>query len=1167
MNCPACDQPNRDDAGFCDSCGQDLRAGRVDPREYTPAHLAKKILQDRAKLQGERRTVTVLYADAVGSTAMAEHLDPEETFRIMQGAVACMADAVHQCEGIITQFRGDGVMALFGAPIAHENAAHRAVAAALAMQRRIEEYAEGVEREHGAVLRFRVGLNTGLVVVGAISDNLSMDYTAMGDTVNLAARMEQVAQPGTVYLSDSTYRAVRDYVECEQMGPFEVKGKSQPVLAYRAIREMPNRSRLEVAASRGLTPFVGRDEELAKLGRSIEQVKQGKGQVVFLSGEAGIGKSRLLLEFRRSLGDDVAWLEGRCLSYGACEPYLPLIDIVRGVHGITAGDDEATIQARIASSTADWSDRSRATLPYLRYLLNVSPGDPSVAAVAPEERGVHIRDALRAVLFEESHRRPLVVVIEDLHWIDESSNATLFGLFGTVAFTPVLMLLTHRPGGPRFVGARASVLEAEALVPARSLGNPEFYRHVDLNQLSTEVSGALAGGVMGAALPQEIRELIIGKAEGNPFFVEEISRSFLESGVVERSNGGYALRKSPDEVRIPDTVEEVLLARIDRLPQEPRQTVQLASVIGREFGVRLLERIADPQSRLDAALAELKDLEFIFETAYVPEFSYAFKHTLTGEVAYATLLHERRRTLHRAVAASMEELYANRLAEHYEMLAHHYFEGEVWERALDYLEKAGDKAFAVYANQRAADSYAKALAICERLGDTGIRKVAGLSQKRFYANFMLRHHVEALEDADRWRAAAARLGDPAWEGQALVNRGYTEHFHQSFEGGVAALEAALALANAKDLDAVRLPANSFLIASYYDCHRMDDARRVLQTAVEIAERMQSSLPTVAGSAAGTVVNARVNLGTIGGFFLTWTGRFDDALAHLERYGESSAAHPNLFMRFMFQFSQALALGGRGKYVQALALLHEVITTCEHFGEYFYQGRMMNTLGWIYGDLQDFDRSIEWNERSLSSARGNYPPGPEVEGNALVNLADDFIALGRLDEAEDRLGEVARMVEEKVPKDCMQQWRYELHHYASFAELWLARGDWEAALSAADECLALADKTESQKYVVTARRSRGQALLAQGRFAEAEADILAALPLAVEVGNPPQLWRTHAALGELRRAQSRPDDARHAYGNALAVIESVAAGLTDAELRDTFLRSEHVQGIKTAAEAA
>ncbi len=1177
MTCAVCEHLNPEGGRFCMNCGASLvDTGAATPvadlQARTPPHLAQKILAGRRDLQGERRTVTVLFADAVNSTPLGERLDPEQTYRIMQGAVARMMDCVHHCEGTITQFRGDGAMALFGAPIAHENAAHRGVAAALAMQRRLEEYGADVLKQYGVDLHFRVGLNTGLVVVGTISDDLSMDYTAMGDTVNLAARMEAAAHPGTVLLAENTYEAVKDYVECEPLGPIQVKGKSEPVPVYRALREKGIRSRLEVSAARGLTPFVGREAIFTRMQQSIADLRQGAGHVLFLSGEAGIGKSRLLLELRRSLPADVAWLEGRCVPFGG-SPAQPIVDILRSLFDVSDCAEEQDILGRLDEAAASWSEASQAGLPYLKYLLDVAPGDARVAAIAGQERLAHIAAALGAALREESARRPLIVVVDDVHWIDENSSALLFSILGVVASAPVLLVLSHRPGAPRGLGHIVSILEAESVLPPPLPGTRSFYQHLDLEPVSNEAATSIAASVLGASLPPDLQTVVSEKAEGNPFFVEEFSRSLVESGAVQRSDGSYTLVERPERVRIPDSVEEVVLARLDRLEREPRATVQLASVIGREFPRPLLERVADPQARLAADLAELEALDFIYETEYIPDFAYAFKHAVTNEVAYSTLLLERRKVLHATVAANMETLYADRLANHYEMLAHHYVAAEVWDKALEYLEKAGDKAFAAYANQRAADFYAKAIEVAEHFGDAELRRIGSLSQKRCYADFMLRHHTDGLEDAQRWRAAAARLGDASWEGQSLTNRAMLEHLHQTAEGGVAAGEAALALGNDKELDHVRQGGYTSLILPYYDVHRMDDARLALRSAVEISERIQTtfasvpmSVTAVTALGVGTRAQWSINLANQGGFFLTWTGRFDEALAHFGRFGEDVESHPNVFMKFMYYLGQALALGGKGEYDRAFALLEGVLSRCDRFGEHFFQGRYLNTLGWMYGELQDFDRAIDFNERSLLSARGNSPPGPEVEGNALCNLADCYIALGRLNEAEACLREVAAMVEAKVPKDCFQQWRYTLHHHASFAELWLARGEWERALAGADECLALAEKTESLKYVARARRARGLALLGQGRLAEAGDEIEAAVSTAREVGNPPQLWRTLAALGQLRAAEGRTDAARADYREALSVVDAVGASLGDPSLRRTYLQSQEVQNIRRSSES-
>ncbi|MEE8384848.1 MAG: AAA family ATPase, partial [Dehalococcoidia bacterium] len=570
MRCPSCDHENPEGASFCGECGSSLSAeatcvecGRgnpagekfchgcghrlaepskpattADPRSYTPKHLAKKILRDRAALEGERRTVTVLFADAIGFTPISEHLDEEEVYDLMQRCLGRMMDAVHRYEGTVTQFTGDGVLALFGAPIAHEDAARRAVAAALEMQLSLDEYAADVKRRHPIIeCRFRVGLNTGPVVVGKISDDLDMDYTALGDTVNLASRMEELAEPGSVYLSENTYRAVQDYFECQPLGALAIKGKAEAVVAYLAMGEKAVRTRFEAATERGLTPFVGRDQELTVLMGYMERAKRGQGQVVFVSGEAGIGKSRLMLEFRRSVPDeDVIWLEGHCISFGKNIPYLPVMDILKRNFGVQEGDNDAVIIGKVDEGAAAWDDAARATVPYLKYLLSVDPGDATVTAMDPMERRAGIFDGLRALFSQEGRRRPLVVVVEDLHWVDEKTEEALAALVDVVASAPVLLVLSYRPGY------------------AHSLGERTYYSRLALGHLPPEESAAMAERVLQVgSLPPQLEELITTKAEGNPFYIEEVTKSLVEAGVLRKANGSYTLEQPAEQVRVPDT--------------------------------------------------------------------------------------------------------------------------------------------------------------------------------------------------------------------------------------------------------------------------------------------------------------------------------------------------------------------------------------------------------------------------------------------------------------------------------------------------------------------------------------------------------------------------------------------------------------------------------------
>jgi class 3 adenylate cyclase len=569
VRCPNCGVNNRDGARFCDNCGRPLPgATEAAPAPdappvthlagHTPAHLARRILQERGSVQGERRVVTVLFADAVGSTAYGERVDAEQVYAVVQRAVALMMDAVHRYEGTITQFRGDGVMALFGAPLAHEDSAQRAVLAALEMQRSLAQDAGQVKARYGFDQKFRVGLHTGPVVVGTISDDLVMDYSAVGDTANLAARLEGMADPGTVYLSEATWREVRDYIDCEPLGERAVKGKTEAVRVFRALQPREVRSRIDAAAARGLSPFVGRAAELGRLRALFEEVRGGQGRAILLTGPPGIGKSRLLRELRLALGDDAGWLEGRCTAIGQTSPYLPVIDVARRALGLGEGDDAARVVARI-DALPDFA----AAAPHLKFLLRADSGEERSDRIDPLERQFGILDAVWELFRRQADGRPLVLVGEDLHWVDEQSERVLAHLVPRIGRARILLVLTSRPGYAPPLGG-----DSLATLP--------------LAPLDEDDSERIARAALDSdALPPELAARVLARAEGNPFFLEEVVRSLLEEGVLGREDGRVVLRQPLDRVRIPITVQDVILARIDRLPRLSREALQLASVIGR----------------------------------------------------------------------------------------------------------------------------------------------------------------------------------------------------------------------------------------------------------------------------------------------------------------------------------------------------------------------------------------------------------------------------------------------------------------------------------------------------------------------------------------------------------------------------------------------------------
>jgi len=451
--CPNCGTSNPPINKFCHQCGQALAPAPTpavrfaSPQSYTPPHLAEKILTSRTALEGERKQVTVLFTDVSGFTSISERLDPEEVHQFMNRAFELILGEVHRYEGTINQFLGDGVMALFGAPIAHEDHAQRAVHAALGMQRVLHGYGAELQRTQGITFRVRMGLNTGLVVVGSIGDNLRMDYTAVGDTTNLASRMVNLAESGQILIAEDTHRAVRGYFVTRPLGAQVIKGKAEPVNAYEVVRARGLRTRLEVGAERGLTPFVGREHELTLLQERWASTQAGRGQVILLMGEAGIGKSRLLLEFQRRLADaPVTWLTGRCISYGKEMAYLPLIDLLKHNCQIEEGDDDATVSAKIERGMGALGEELQPAIPHIKYLLSVPPGDDAVLRLDAQQRRLKLFAALQAMMLQGGQRRPLVLVVEDLHWIDKTSEDVLLHLADSIPTARVLLLVTYRPG-------------------------------------------------------------------------------------------------------------------------------------------------------------------------------------------------------------------------------------------------------------------------------------------------------------------------------------------------------------------------------------------------------------------------------------------------------------------------------------------------------------------------------------------------------------------------------------------------------------------------------------------------------------------------------------------------------------------------------------------------
>ena len=722
-----------------------LKAVAAAPDKPLPKSLAEKILASRASMEGERKQVTVLFADVAGFTSMSEKLDPEDTHTLISQALTSITEEVHRYEGTIAQFLGDGVMALFGAPIAHEDAPQRALHAAMGIRKHLSNYARSL-RQRGIEFNMRIGLNTGLVVVGRIGDDLTMEYTAMGDTVNLASRMQRTAQPGTIRVSENTCRLAEGYFEFKPLGRIRLKGRAEPVKAYELRGLGQAKTRFGVSMVRGLTPFVGRKKELDHLMDCFELVKKGQGQVVGIVGEAGVGKSRLLRQMVEMLPpEQYLYLEGECLHYGEAVAYLPILDILKSYFGIDEGEDQSVAKRKIKERIKQLdNEKLESILPPLYELFSLEMDNRQYMELQPRRKRELTFEAVRSLLTRESRTRPLILAVEDLQWIDRTSEEFLAQLIGKLPGAAIMVVLLYRP----------------------EYGNPwtskTCYSQVRVDEMTPDTGAEMVQAMLkdGAAAP-ELNQLILSRGAGNPLFIEEFTRALLEKGHIKRSNGDYVLAVKPSEIVVPETVQGIIGARIDNLKGDLKRTLQVSSVIGREFSSTVLQMTMGLSAGLEEALNELQGLELIYEKNLLPEMEYTFKHALTQDVAYNSLLVRSRREIHQKVGQAIEHLYPQKQEEFCETLAHHYSKAEDLEKAYQYLRLSGDKAYRNYSMSESFSYYRQALNILARLPDNRQNKMVRVEVTVSITEpiLALGFEGESLEILQEGRRLAEEIGD------------------------------------------------------------------------------------------------------------------------------------------------------------------------------------------------------------------------------------------------------------------------------------------------------------------------------------------------------------------------------------------------------------------------
>jgi class 3 adenylate cyclase/tetratricopeptide (TPR) repeat protein len=1071
--------------------------------------------------------VTVLFGDIVGFTPMAEKLDPEEVHEIIVRAFEPITAEIHRFEGTINQYGGDGLMALFGAPLAHEDAARRAVHAALGIQRALRDYARTLERERGLRLQIRIGINTGLVVVGRIGNDLHMEYTAIGDTINLASRLEALTQPGSILISEATHKAVSGFFETVDMGALEVKGH-EPVRAFEVLRARGRRRGLDVAAERGLTTLVGRERELATLEELFREVKTGHGQLAFVSGDAGIGKSRLRLEFRRRLaaaGDEVTWLEGRCVSFGASTPMLPVIDQLRENFGIDENDGEPEIIAKVEHGMRQVGTLE-AEIPYIRYLLAVDPGEPAVLAMDAAERRTRTFNALRSLTIRGASLRPIVLVFEDVHWVDSSTQEYLAFLMDSVASAALMIILTHRVGYTAPFGIRS------------------FHSTINLRHLTEEQTMDMATRFLGAGLfPPELRTALMQKAEGVPLYVEEVTKTLIDLGVLARDNGGYRMVKVLGELTIPDTIQGIIMARLDRLGENGKRTVQLASVIGRQFMVRLLERIAGLTGTLEGLLRELKTLEIIYEQGLLQEPAYIFKHAVIQDVAYNSLLLQSRKELHRAVGEAVEELYRDRLPEHYAELAHHFTRSEQWTKALEYDLLAGERAAHSFANAEAEQHYAHALEAAAKLPAADSRVIADLHAKRGAVLSIVGRHEEALAEYERTLELVRGEKDRTRECQFLLGSSEAHFNARRMELSINHSERALAIARELGdvtLQAVCCATHAFTSAACFGA--TPEITSEAEEAVRLIEDIDN--PRLAA-------NAKVPLG--GG--LQWRGEFDRALVLLhEGVAQARSSHSGFPLGLGLFFLGHICLS-RGEYEDALDYYQRLREYAQAAGDSFFLARNPNCIAAVHQELYDLDRALELNLEG-EQAGLRFTAWPEPLGHSLLKAGLVHFERSEQGRAEEYFLRAWALLE----REDIARWRWQIPLLHARGALALARGRYEEAWKYAVQALEMATRTWARKHAARAQRLQGEILAARGRFEEGAAMLEASVKLAEELKTPRESWMGRSALGKVLDRLGKDQQAEDEFRKAVATIEAVAHRLKSPALAGSFLAAEPVREI-------
>jgi class 3 adenylate cyclase/tetratricopeptide (TPR) repeat protein len=956
--CPQCSFANPPQFEFCGKCGHNLnfplepspapKALSFDEKldriqRYLPKGLTEKVLAQRDRIEGERKQITVMFCDMEGFTPLVEKLGPEGAYSIMEKVYEILIHKVHDYEGTVNEMTGDGVMALFGAPIALEDAPQRAIRSAYAIHREMARLSGRIKEEGGniASLKMRIGIHTGPAVVGSLGNDLRVEFKAVGDTVNLASRMEGLADPGATYVTEETFKLTEGLFRYESLGEKEIKGRQEPVKAYRVIGPSTRRTRFDVSAERGLTPFIGRERELELLLDGYERSKDGRGQAFSIVAEAGVGKSRLLYEFRKAItNEDLTFLEGKCLSYNRGVAYHPITDVLKSNFDIGDKDGDRDIRDKVKKGLKVIGADEASTLPYLLELLSVKDSGIDETPMSSEARKDRIREAVKRITLKGSEIRPHIVAVEDLHWIDKSSEEYLKSLLETIAGFRILLIFTYRP---EFV---------------HSWGGRSYHNQINLNRLSNRESVAMATHLLSTEeIDRALEDLVLEKTEGIPFFIEEFIKSLKELGIVQKKGRRYHLAEHIQDMTIPSTIQDVIMARVDSLPERAKEVLQTGSVIGREFNYQLIKGLIDiTKDELLSQLSAIKESELLYERGIYPESTYVFKHSLTCEVVYDSILTRKRLKLHEKIANAIEDLYRDSLEEHYGILAEHYITSENYEKGAEYSRLAGRRSKRT-ASFLDAIAYAKKRVSClERLPRTADVNIKMIDERTTLGLYYMQmeYHPAAKEAIDPIVDLALQSGRKRRLSQIYTILGsYSCMVEEDFSKAFKHLKDALRISQQINDKFSLAAANYWMGFAHACCCEFEKALHHMQKTLQINVEANTLW---AISAFKSMISVQI---------YDRQGKNELAYKITDEAIQIAEESGDIFSKSIAYASHGISCYGKGLLEEAEEHLLKGIDLCERGNIFLWSSIAYYYLGEMYCEIQKYQESLKYYNKAIS----------------------------------------------------------------------------------------------------------------------------------------------------------------------------------------------------------